>query len=268
MAPHRNNEESPAGVLPPVGDSFRFACHPEVDCFNACCRELDLVLTPYDLLRLKNRLSMEAAEFIERHTMPAAPDRSRWPLLRLAMVEGEKGECPFVRDQGCSVYEDRPSACRTYPLARAAKSGEPAGEVVEQYFKVEEEHCHGWREPTEWTPNQWVTDQGLVPYHHFNDKWMEVLTHPQGPGHGPRGQATSRMFFLASYNLDKFIEFVATERFRKIFAVTDSRLERLKENQEDLLALAIDWMKFSFFGDKTVKIDQKALKEEQEKTKR
>ena len=30
-------------------DQFQFACGPEVPCFNACCRDLNQFLTPYDL---------------------------------------------------------------------------------------------------------------------------------------------------------------------------------------------------------------------------
>ena len=33
-----------------------FACHPKVPCFNECCRELDLALSPYDVLRLRRAL--------------------------------------------------------------------------------------------------------------------------------------------------------------------------------------------------------------------
>lgn len=34
--------------------SLCFACHPQVPCFNECRRELDLALSPYDVLRLKS----------------------------------------------------------------------------------------------------------------------------------------------------------------------------------------------------------------------
>jgi hypothetical protein len=52
----------------PLGnDGFRFACHPQVPCFNECCRKLTLVLTPYDVLRLKNRLEISAGEFVDQY---------------------------------------------------------------------------------------------------------------------------------------------------------------------------------------------------------
>ena len=36
-----------------LDEAFRFACGPEVACFNDCCRDLFQALTPYDALRLK-----------------------------------------------------------------------------------------------------------------------------------------------------------------------------------------------------------------------
>ena len=39
-------------------DSFCFACQKERPCFTTCCANLKLVLTPYDILRLKTRLQL------------------------------------------------------------------------------------------------------------------------------------------------------------------------------------------------------------------
>ena len=38
--------------------SFTFACHPGVPCFNDCCGDVNIFLTPYDILRLKQALNM------------------------------------------------------------------------------------------------------------------------------------------------------------------------------------------------------------------
>lgn len=34
----------------------------------------------------------------------------------LSLAEQENHDCVFWRDGGCSVYEDRPTQCRTYPF--------------------------------------------------------------------------------------------------------------------------------------------------------
>ena len=44
------------GIRLRAGDTFRFRCHPGVGCFNRCCRNLNLFLYPYDVIRLRNRL--------------------------------------------------------------------------------------------------------------------------------------------------------------------------------------------------------------------
>ena len=48
-------------------------CHKGIACFNKCCQSIDIMLAPYDILRLKKRLGMCPAEFLAR-----TPCRSRW----------------------------------------------------------------------------------------------------------------------------------------------------------------------------------------------
>ena len=56
-------------ALPALGadDRLGFACHPGVPCFNACCRDLDLLLYPYDVLRLRRALGLDSPGFLSRH---------------------------------------------------------------------------------------------------------------------------------------------------------------------------------------------------------
>ena len=48
-------------------DTFAFRCHAGLACFNRCCRNLNLFLYPYDVLRLRRNLGISADDFIERH---------------------------------------------------------------------------------------------------------------------------------------------------------------------------------------------------------
>ena len=50
-------------------EKFCFACHTGVPCFTECCRQLDLTLTPYDTLRLKNRLKLHSGTFLEQYVI-------------------------------------------------------------------------------------------------------------------------------------------------------------------------------------------------------
>ena len=91
---------------------FRFDCHPSVPCFTECCRSLNLLLTPYDIMRLKNRLSLPSGEFLESHGEIRFDEQRKLPMVYLKMLDNERQTCPFVKEQGCQVYEDpaRPHA--------------------------------------------------------------------------------------------------------------------------------------------------------------
>ena len=88
----------------------------DVNCWNACCSNIDIPLTPYDILRLKNRLDMSSGEFLQQYTVPYEMDKDGMAGVKFKPVEGGTA-CQFMMPEGCSVYEDRPTACRYYPVA-------------------------------------------------------------------------------------------------------------------------------------------------------
>ena len=81
-------------------ESFRFACHPGIACFTECCRELDLALTPYDVLRLRKRLSMDSAAFMERYVIIEQNPDLILPQCYLTMVDDGSASCVFVSRPG------------------------------------------------------------------------------------------------------------------------------------------------------------------------
>ena len=97
---------------------IQFRCHKGVSCFNACCKKADIPLTPYDVLRLKRRFGITSGEFLKQHTVPYEMDADKVPGIK--MRTDEEGACLFVAGEGCSVYEDRPAACRYYPVGHLA----------------------------------------------------------------------------------------------------------------------------------------------------
>ena len=62
-------EMNPSNILPQkltMGSKIKFRCHPGVSCFTACCGGIKIVLTPYDILMLTNRLNIPAYEFLHK----------------------------------------------------------------------------------------------------------------------------------------------------------------------------------------------------------
>lgn len=172
-------------------------------------------------------------------------------MVRLRMAEDEGKKCPFVLPSGCSLYQDRPSSCRLYPLGRAALKTRVQGDVREKYFVVQEQHCLGFQEDREWTTEEWMTGQGMAEYNAMNDLWLEILSFPSPiTGTDKEIQQKVQMFFMGSYNLDKFRSFVLEGPFLKRFAPDREILKGLAEDDVALLRFSFEWLKFSLYGEK------------------
>ncbi|MCI5208816.1 MAG: YkgJ family cysteine cluster protein, partial [Candidatus Electrothrix sp. ATG2] len=69
----KGTDKNPSNIMPEkltLDSPLQFECHPGVSCFTACCHNIQIVLTPYDILILRKRLNMPAHEFIVQYTTP------------------------------------------------------------------------------------------------------------------------------------------------------------------------------------------------------
>jgi len=197
---------------------------------------------------------MSSGEFLNLYTETRIEGSSRFPRVILKMKE-EKGKvCPFVSPGGCTVYEDRPGACRIYPVGRGALKLDRERETRVKFFLVKEEHCLGFEEDKEWTIEQWTADQGLLEYNAMNDKWSEIVASTKSLGPVQGIERKLQMFCMASYNLDKFREFIFKSRFFELFEIPREEKERLAGDDLSLLEFSIRWLKFSLFGEKTMMV--------------
>lgn len=184
-------------------EHFSFACHPGVPCFTECCRQLELALSPYDVLRLARELGMSGRRFLERYAVVESEEDAIFPQVYLGMVDDGRESCPFISAQGCRVYPNRPAACRTYPLGRGAWRDNRGTDHV-FFVLLTEPHCRGFAEPTDLTLDRWITGQGLADYYAANDILIPLLQHErirQGFRPGPE----QRDLYLATlYNLEEW----------------------------------------------------------------
>ncbi|MGD8387448.1 MAG: YkgJ family cysteine cluster protein [Desulfobacteraceae bacterium] len=244
----------------PLGEeTFHFRCHKGISCFTECCADLSLILTPYDIVRLRSRLGISSGEFIDRYTEPKMDEPYRFPVIRLVMNEDERRTCPFLTPDGCAVYEDRPAACRIYPLGRAAMSLEQPGQKAkEKFFLVRESHCLGFEEDPEWTAKEWMASEGVDEYNTVNDPWMRILTSRRSLGAKAVSERKLKMFAMASYNPDRFRDFLFESPFFQRFDVDAETRDRIASDDKALLDFAFQWLNFSLFGEKTMKIREEA----------
>ena len=239
------------GVKPLIGNTLKFSCHRGITCFTECCADLRLILTPYDILRMKKRLNLPAGKFLTEYTQEDEERESFFPMIRLKMRNDEKRRCPLVSPQGCTIYEDRPGACRLYPLGRAAASGAPGMGDREFYFLVDESHCLGFREEREWTIEEWLKDQGAGHFNEMNRPWMEIVTSRSPRIRELTGEKLG-MFSMTSYNLDRFREFVFQTKFLKVLDIPSEVIEKIAVDDGELMKLGMKWLKFALFGEDTL----------------
>ena len=234
--------------LPQLGkdDTFTFACHPDVPCFNACCRDLNMPLSPYDVLRLRKSLQVDSTTFIKEYATIEQHPASGFPVLFLKMKDSVEQECPFLGESGCSVYDDRSAACRTYPLGRATHLDEQ-GTLVEQFVMVQEEHCKGFEQAQKWTVRDWMADQGLEEYNRFADRYMSIMSRFIDTG-VELTQQRVKIALLAFYQLDHFKGFMEDMNLMERVNVPEDRREKIMNDEEERLLFAMEWMELILFG--------------------
>ena len=231
-------------------ERFAFRCHAGLKCFTKCCRNLNLFLYPYDVLRLKNRLNISSDQFLGSYVDIVLRESNFFPDVLLRMSENEEKTCPFLDGSGCTVYPDRPDTCRTFPLEQGILFQEASRKTTDVYFFRPPDFCLGQHESQEWTTESWAEDQEAVDYHQMTAKWSEVkaLFHvdpwgPEGP-HGSKG----KMAFMATYNLDRFREFILHSTFLKRYKVKSDVLKKIKTDDGALMKFGFGWVKLFVWG--------------------
>ncbi len=252
-----SSDTLPQSPITPVrlnlDDNFQFACHKGIGCFNKCCQSIDIPLTPYDILRLKARLGVSAREFLFRHTVPFEMDGHGVPGLKLR-TKDESTQCPFLTEEGCGVYEDRPTACRYYALGLMSMRKKDSPIDEDSYFVVKEDHCLGHDEPAVQTVRAYRESQGVDVYDELNREWRQVVLKKRscGPTIGKPSDRSLQLFFLASYDLDGFREFMSTASFDEVYEVAPEERARLQQDDVALMRFAFRFLKQALFGENTI----------------
>jgi Fe-S-cluster containining protein len=241
-----------------LDDTFRFGCHPEISCFNSCCGDVNIFLTPYDVLRMKNALGMESGDFLDRYTQLPIHKDMAYPVVMFKLDDDQPHKpCQLVGPEGCTIYADRPWPCRMYPLGMA--SPKEGSEEEEFYFLMKEDCCEGFTQEREWTVRAWLADQGMERYDEFGRLFKEITLHDFFKGGKSLSPERMNMFHMACYDLDTFRRFVFESTFLKRFSVEPEVLERIRDDEEELLRFAFRWVKFSCFGEETIQVRPEAL---------
>ncbi len=248
-----------------LNDTIQFNCYQGISCFNACCKQADITLAPYDIIRLKTRLGMTSTEFLKKHTVPFEMDASGMPGVKLRTTD-EEPVCLLMSDEGCSVYDDRPSACRYYPVGLMTMRATDAPREEHHYCLVEESHCQGHKEGRKISVADYRKEQGVEPYDDMNREWYQIILKRRsaGPAVGKPSPTSFQFFFLCSYDVDRFREFTQTESFRDTYVISDDEFSSF-DDDVTLLKFGYRLMMQVLFGEESIALRQGAVEERIEK---
>lgn len=248
--PKEPTKTAPARPRLDAEDFFRFRCAPGIACFTQCCQDVTIVLTPYDLLRMKQAAGMSSGEFIDRHALLIPKKNRLLPLVVLRMEEEDK-RCPFVTKDGCSIYPHRPWACRMFPLDL---NDDGTFSVISDASR-----CMGLSVEEMQRVGEWLLEQGVPIYDEMNQRFSQVTAPLAAQDLDIDNPQIEQMVFMATYNLDRFRDFIFQSSFLERFALEPAQVEKIKRSDIELLKFGFDWIKFGLFGQKLFKVKASAV---------
>jgi hypothetical protein len=265
-------EKNPSSIVPKkltLDSPLKFRCHPGVRCFTACCGGIKIVLTPYDILQLTKRLGLAAHEFLHQFTQPTYLENTDMPGVMIKLREDDN-KCPFVTPQGCTVYTDRPTACRYYPVGMAdfheggtrdAAGNESVSEEEKFFFLVREDHCKGFEEDKEWTIREWRADQGVDIRDEMNKEWLRLVMRRKSFGQqASLSEQAKRMFFMASTDIATFRKFIFESSFLDTYVLDEDLIKKIREDDVELMLFSFKYLAATLFGAQLLKIKEEKIR--------
>ena len=261
------SDDAPAGspVMPEMFDGskiIQFRCHKDVGCFNACCKSIDISLTPYDILRLKTRLGLSSGDFLREYTVPYELEKDGLAGVKFKSVDNGTA-CRFMTEAGCSVYEDRPTACRYYPVALLSMRRQDEYVDRNSYALVKEPHCLGHNESRQISIDDYRAEQGLDDYDELARGWRQLILKKKssGPAIGKPSKRSLQLYFMTCYDIDRFRSFVESESFQQTFVLPEVEKREILASDVNLMQFGFRFLRQVLFGENTIELNGETVEE-------
>jgi uncharacterized protein len=256
-------------VVPNMVDGshkIQFSCHKGIGCWNACCSNIDISLTPYDVLRLKKRLGTTSTQFLRDYTVPYEMEKDGLAGVKFRPVDGGTA-CRFMTPEGCSVYEDRPTACRYYPVAVLSMRKQDEYTDTQSYALVKEDHCKGHEVARSLTIDEYRGEQGVEEYDDLARGWRQLVLKKKsaGPAIGAPSLKSRQLYFMSCYDVDTFRDFVGSEAFGKLFKLGADEKALLMADDVELMQFAFRFLKQVLFGEQSIGLNEEEARRRLEK---
>ena len=107
----------------------------------------------------------------------------------------------------------------------------------------------------------WRADQGVDVRDKMNKGWMEIVMRRKSFGfQATLSDQAKRMFFMTSTDLDQFRSFIFDSSFLKTYDVDQDILDKIKEDDDELLLFSYKVLASMLFGTEDIKVKPEVLK--------
>ena len=258
-------------VMPAVLDpntEIKFSCHKGISCWNACCKQADITLTPYDIVRLKQATGKDSSTVLKDHTVPFTMDADGVPGIKLRTTD--EGTCLFMDEEtGCTIYENRPTACRYYPLGNLSLKKADQAHENQHFVLVKEDHCKGHEEDRPINIQDYRKEQGVEDYDKNNIEYFQLILKKKsmGPAGGKPPEMSLQLFFMAAFDQDRFRRFVLSDAFKKNYSLDDDTYAKIASDDTACMYFGFRLLRQVLFNEKTIPEVDGALEKRAEERK-
>ena len=150
-------------------DTFQFRC---AQCGKCCRNRNDILLSPFDICRIAKHTGESVEEVIGKYGLLYIGDTSKVPLVMLKMRK-DTGECPFLKDNRCSIHMGKPAVCALFPLGRVAMRDKENTHAIKLSYVLQPVTC-GAKDETH-TPREWMTGFDLAESEQYFNVWQDTV---------------------------------------------------------------------------------------------
>ncbi len=174
-----------------------------------CCFDIDILLNPYDILRLRRHLGCTTSDLIDRGLVEIFPGgNSGLPLAMIAFrkVDEETSLCPFLapvvdghklweltkgkakpspedleaaripKRLACGIYPARPAVCRSSPLGRLTIKSKEGEDARNLFYQPPTRFCPACQGEGRMKVAKWIEENAVQPYWDASERFQSLFS--------------------------------------------------------------------------------------------